>query len=66
MKLKQGRLVKWENTEKQQIVWMVTEETGVGVVIHSDNLLAIGTVTDLTTETVTPFVGNINISSKAN
>ena len=66
MKLKQGRLVKWENTEKQQIVWMVTEETGVGVVIHSDNLLAIGTVTDLTTETVAPFVGNVNISSKAN
>ena len=66
MKLEQGKLVKWENAEKQQIVWMVTDKPGEGVVIHSDNLLAIGTVMDLTTEDTMPFVGNVNISSKAN
>lgn len=66
MKLEQGKLVKWENAEKQQIVWMVTDEPGIGVVIHSDGLLAVGTATDLTTESLTPFVGNVNISSKAN
>lgn len=66
MKLEQGKLVKWENAEKQQIVWMVTDEPGIGVVVHSDNLLAVGTATDLTTESLMPFVGNVNISSKAN
>lgn len=65
MKLEQGKLVKWENAEKQQIIWMVTNEPGVGVVVHSDNLLAVGTATDLTTENLMPFIGNVNISSKA-
>lgn len=66
MKLEQGKLVKWENAEKQQIIWLVTDEPSKGVVIHSDNLITTGTIMDLDAEKVTPFIGNVTISSKAN
>lgn len=66
MKLEQGKLVKWENAQKQQIIWMVTDEPNRGVVIHSDGLISIGTIMDLTVDEVTPFVGKVNISSTAN
>lgn len=67
MKLEQGKLVKWENNNKQQIVWMICNDTTKGVVIHSDNILSIGTITEnLISYNVTPFVGSVNIVSTAN
>ena len=65
MTLKQGQIVKWENSNKQQILWMVTEDLTKGIVIHSDNILTIGSITDLSEFQLTSFVGTINISSAA-
>lgn len=65
MTLKQGQIVKWENSNKQQILWMVTEDLTKGIVIHSDNILTIGSITDLSDFQLTSFVGTINISSAA-
>lgn len=64
MKLEQGKIVKWENSSKHQIVWMVCDDETRGVVIHSDNLLKVGTITDNLNEyELTPFVGTVNIIS---
>lgn len=67
MKLEQGKIVKWENTNNQRIIWMVCDDTSKGVVIHSDNLVKVGTLTNNLQEySPTPFVGTVNISSTAN
>lgn len=67
MKLEQGKIVKWENASKQQIVWIVCDDETKGVVIHSDNLLKVGTITeDLQSYEPQPFVGTVNIASAAN
>lgn len=67
MKLEQGKIVKWENASKQQIIWMVCDDISKGVVIHSDNLIRVGTITDdIQSYDLTPFVGTINIASAAN
>ena len=67
MKLEQGKVVKWENASKQQIVWIVCDDATKGVVIHSDNLLKVGTITeDLQTYALQPFVGTVNIVSASN
>jgi hypothetical protein len=67
MKLEQGKIVKWENSAKQQIVWMVCDDAASGVVIHSDHLMRVGTIThNLQEYNVEPFVGTVNISSAAN
>lgn len=67
MKLHQGKIVKWENAAKQQIVWLVCDDVTRGVVIYSDNLLRVGTITeDLQTHALQPFVGTVNIVSAAN
>jgi hypothetical protein len=67
MKLEQGKIVKWKNDKKEQIIWMVCDDEISGVVIHSDNLINVGTITrDLSDYNVTPFVGTVNISSSAN
>jgi len=63
MKLTQGKIVKWENKLKQQIIWIVTDDPTKGVVIHSEGLLALGSVTDLAGIELTGFVGTVNISS---
>ena len=64
MKLEQGKIVKWENSSKQEIIWMVCDDTTKGVVIHSDNLISVGTITDnIEIYDLKPFVGAVNISS---
>jgi hypothetical protein len=63
MKLTQGKIVKWENKLKQQIIWMVIDDTSKGVVIHSEGLLSIGSICDLTGIELTAFAGTVNISS---
>lgn len=67
MRLEQGKIVKWENSAKQQIVWMVCDDASSGVVIHSDQLISVGTIThNLQEYNVEPFVGSITINSAAN
>lgn len=64
MKLEQGKIVKWENSSKQEIIWMICNDTTKGVVIHSDNLLRIGTITDnIEIYDLEPFTGTVNIAS---
>ena len=66
MKLEQGKLVMWENDEKKQVVWMVCEDEITGVVIHSDDLMKIGTLSQLDPKLTKPFVGTVNIVSTDN
>jgi hypothetical protein len=66
MKFEQGKLVKWVNKEEQEIVWMVTDNDGVGVVVHSDGLMDIGTLTNLNDqEGLSSFIGTVHMSSEA-
>jgi predicted solute-binding protein len=65
--LEQGQLVKWVNSENKEIVWMVTENVDSGVVIHSDNLMKVGTVSDLSKmNELQSFIGTVHIESKGN
>ena len=64
--LKQGTLVQYINPKKQKIIWMVTSEDGKGVVVHSENLLNLGTISELAHYNTIPFIGNVNIKSTAN
>ena len=67
MQLEQGKVVKWENSNNKQIVFLVTDKDNTGVVIHSDSLMSVGTIADLTDYTdITPFVGTVHISSESN
>lgn len=63
MNLEQGKIVKWTSHEGKEIVWMITDRKNIGIVIHSDNLVKLGTLNDLTTYNVEPFVGTINVNS---
>lgn len=63
MKYTQGRIVNWKNKKNEQIIWMITDKPSIGVVIHSDGLLKIGTTSDLSKYDVNPYIGNININS---
>lgn len=65
MKLEQGSLVKWTNGDKKEIVWLVLDNKKDGVVIHSDNLVSVGAVNDLSDQDVEPFIGTVHIVSKA-
>jgi hypothetical protein len=60
-----GSLVKWENEDKKEIVWMLTDKLHEGVVIHSDNLMRVGTTTNLKDYILKPFIGTVNIVSAA-
>ena len=61
-----GSLLKWVNDDKKEIVWMVIDNGYDGVVIHSDNLLSIGTISNISTmDGIVPFVGTVNIVSKS-
>lgn len=67
MNYEQGKIVKWENKEKKQIVFLVTDKSNTGVVIHSDSLMSVGTIADLSDYTdITPFVGTVHIKSESN
>lgn len=65
MKLEQSKIVEWKNEDGKRIVWMITDQDNIGVVIFSDNLVKLGTITDLSKHTVAPYVGTVNISSAA-
>jgi hypothetical protein len=60
-----GSLVKWESEDKKEIVWMLTDKLHEGVVIHSDNLMRVGTTTNLKDYKLKPFIGTVNIVSAA-
>ena len=63
--LEQGQLVKWVNTDNQEIVWMVTQDVSQGIVIHSDELVKVGTLNNLSDiKDLKPFIGTVHIESK--
>jgi hypothetical protein len=65
-KFEMGSLVKWVNGDKKEIVWMVMDGGYEGVVIHSDNLMSLGAVSNISImNDILPFVGTVNIISKA-
>lgn len=63
-----GQILEWKNAKGQQILWMVSENPTHGMVIHSDSLIQLGTMTNLEPlkEELKPFVGSITINSVAN
>jgi hypothetical protein len=66
MKIEKSKVVQWKNTEGEKIVWLVTDMDNIGVVVHSDNLSSVGTTSDLSNiDGLEPFIGTVNISSKA-
>lgn len=65
-KLEQGKVVMWSNPTGQRVIWMVCDDTSKGVVIHSDDLVELGTLSDLDPNNVVPFVGGITITSSEN
>lgn len=67
MKFKQGNIVEWKNSKDQKIIWVICDDTSKGVVIHSDNLLGVGTLTSNISEYgVSSFVGSVTIVSTEN
>jgi hypothetical protein len=62
--MNQGELKVWRNVDKQEIVVLVTNVENSGVVVHSDNLISIGTVIDLNSMDLTSFIGTVNMVSK--
>jgi len=61
-----GSLLKWVNGDGKEIVWMVIDGGYEGVVIHSDNLMGLGTVSNISVmNDIVPFVGTVNIVSKS-
>lgn len=65
MSLEQSKLVEWKNEDGKRIVWMITDQENIGVVIFSDNLVKLGTTTNLSDYKVYPYVGTVNINSAA-
>lgn len=66
MKFEQGKLVRWLSKDNSEVVWMVTDDSPKGVVIHSDGLMRIGTISDLSVmDNIEPFVGTVNIVSQS-
>ena len=66
VELEQGKIVKYVNGNKQQIIWMVLDDNISGVVLHSDDLLKLGTVTELSGYELSSFVGKVTINSTKN
>jgi hypothetical protein len=66
MKLEKSQLVRWKNAEGKEIIWMVTDNGSLGVVVHSDGLSSIGTTNILLDiDGLEPFIGTVNLVSKA-
>lgn len=65
-KYEKGSLVKWVSRDNKEIVWMAIDNGYEGVVIHSDNLMSIGTISNISVmNDIVPFVGTVNIVSKS-
>jgi len=62
-KLTTGQLVQWVNQHKQQIVWMICDDNTKGVVVHSDGLLSIGTISNIVDYPITSFIGTLTMNS---
>ena len=61
-----GSLVKWVSSDNKEVVWMVIDNGYEGVVIHSDGLMSIGTISNISVmKDIVPFVGTVNIVSKS-
>jgi len=66
MNFQQGSLIKWVNSDNQETVWMITEKENTGVVVHSEGILSIGTLTDLSKQNnLSSFIGTVHMSSEA-
>ena len=69
-RLNPGSVVQYINKSQQKIIWMVLDDVDLdkpnsvkGVVLHSDGLIAMGTVSDLTLYELQAFIGSITINS---
>lgn len=66
MKLDIGTLVQWINDEGRQTVWMITEDGKTGVVLHSEGVVQVGSLMDLSKQAnLTSFIGTVNLTSSA-
>lgn len=63
MKLEQSKIVEWKNEDGKRILWMVTDQDDIGVVIFSDDLVKLGTTTSLSGYDVKHYVGTITVNS---
>jgi len=63
MKLEQSKIVEWKSEDGKKILWIITDQENMGVVIHSDDLLKLGTTTNLKDYNVAPFIGSVKINS---
>jgi len=67
MKLEQSKIIQWKNKDGNKIIWLITDQPNTGVVIHSDELTPVGTITDLSDISgLEHFVGTVHLSSEAN
>lgn len=63
--MKQGELKVWRNIDKQEIVVLVTDKDNLGVVVHSDNLVSVGTTVQLDSMELSAFIGKVHMNSEA-
>ena len=63
--MKQGELKVWRNVDKQEIVILVTDKDNLGVVVHSDNLISVGTTVQLDSMELSAFIGQVHMNSEA-
>ena len=63
--MKQGELKVWRNIDKQEIVILVTDKDNLGVVVHSDNLISVGTIIQLDSMELYAFIGQVHMNSEA-
>jgi hypothetical protein len=63
--MQQSQLMSWKNSEGNEIVIMITDRDNIGVVVHSDGLMSVGTVVDIDKMELRNFIGTVHIKSAA-
>ena len=53
----------WKNNEGKEIVVMVTDKDNMGVVVHSDGLMSVGTIVEIDKMQLNNFIGTVHIKS---
>lgn len=53
----------WKNSAGDEIVIMATDRENVGVIVHSDGLMSVGTIVDIDKMKLTNFIGTVHIKS---